>query len=351
MEKLLYRCTKQELVVRLKNLKKIIEIFDSNLNDYEKVYRIISIYPTAKKFSSAYTFILKYGKDDIRFNSYFPKIIEIGKKLQEWEDAGIYGCAKYVSKMEDRFTFYDYAKFVIEQYVNGESYNTRLFLASIGIDDSVLNYCAKVIEELDVDLYNAYLIKREENKFKRYEANVYAFKSIAHGIVTGYTLSNEPFDVLTFWKLVPFKFSEGLEKEFNEMESINPNVEISPASNFINKVMSFIHGATPELENIIYAYMINNGITKYQYVSEEQLKTMYKGSKVTVNGKEIDTENEFKYIIKYLRINNYPLLTQTIKIVREKIRNGEIKTDELDSITRINDKNYYIIPAKRGKEK
>lgn len=329
-EKTIYRCSVSELKEKEENLKQIIEIFDSKLSDYEKLIQILKIYNTPKNFDSSYTYILKYGSDDTRFKGYLEKIREISKKLHEYENNGVYDNVKYILRMESYYIFYDYAKFIIEKYVNTESYITHKFLSSLGIDKSVLDYCLEIIKELNVDLYKEYLSKKEENKLKRYEANVYAFKNIANGIKTGYTFDKKEFDLFAFWKLVPFKYSEGLVHDFNDFIEINPNISFSPAKNFENRVKAFLKGAIPEITDVIIDYMRKNHISNYHYINETQLKQMYAGSKVIVNGKEIDIKDELDVILKYSYINKIPLLAETMKLIQQMYRTGKISKEQVD---------------------
>lgn len=349
----IYKNTPLQFAEKINNLKKIVKIIESDNNDYEKAMLIKDIYKSKKDFDQAYHLMLKFGQDDARVNIYFDTINKISNLLEYYEDKDILGSAIYVSKMEDRFIYYDYAKFVIDTYVNTDSYNTRQFFESLGIDEKIFKYCIRIIEELNIDLYNAYLKKKEDNKIRRYEANIYTFKNIANGIKTGYLFDGEEFDLITFWKIVPFKYSDGIETEFREFKQINPNIRSTVPGNFLTKINTFVRAAVPEVLDTITNYLGVNNIRNYQYVSEEQLRVMYSGATISYmkDGEvvTVDAKEELDIVVKYLRVNHLPFLAQIIKIIQTKYRSGEIDIQKLDEDYHnlVNDIRPTLVPTRK----
>ena len=143
---------------------------------------------------------------------------------------------------------------------------------------------------------------------------------------------------------MPFKYSEGLVQDFNDFTKINPNISFSPAKNFENRVKAFMKGATPDIVDIVIDYMRKNHITNYHYINETQLKQMYAGSKVMVDGKEIDIKEELDVIVKYSYINKIPLLAETMKLIQQMYRTGKIDKEQVEEEYNKLDNRYHIIP-------
>ena len=72
-----YKNNEEQLKVKLENLKQLIIILDSNMENYEKIIELCRIYSTPEKFRSSYQLIYNKGQDDPRFKDYINRFIDI----------------------------------------------------------------------------------------------------------------------------------------------------------------------------------------------------------------------------------------------------------------------------------
>ena len=64
-----YKCTLEEIALRLKKINLTFEIMNSDDNDYIKAEQLLSLFKSAEEFRKSYTLFKKYGKNDERLSS------------------------------------------------------------------------------------------------------------------------------------------------------------------------------------------------------------------------------------------------------------------------------------------
>ena len=64
-----YKCTLEEIALRLKKINSVFEIMNSEAKDYAKVEQLLSLFKSAEEFRKSYALFNKYGKKDERLSS------------------------------------------------------------------------------------------------------------------------------------------------------------------------------------------------------------------------------------------------------------------------------------------
>lgn len=302
-----YKCTLQEIELRILKLKEIAAIIYSNDTDYNKVARLLSFYKSAEDFRKAYSLFIKYGKSDARLDSIREELDNFDallNKFKAYEEQGIVANINYVMAIQDYIHNYEYARVVVCSYINSsDSYKESDFLSSLGIDKDKFDFCIQTIEALDVNLYNQYLEKKERNNQLRWIRNSETITNLANGINTGVLSDGTPFELLEFIKRIPFKSN----------------------NNFMGTLIDFMNRNNPQDSNIILSYIYNNKLNLPSAFMPLDLKNLY-SSKTIVNGVEI-TNADNDIIIDYMRVNNIPLVRKAYVLVRAKYLSGEITAE------------------------
>lgn len=302
-----YKCTLEEIALRLKKINSVFEIMNSETKDYTKVEQLLSLFKSAEEFRKSYALFNKYGKKDERLNSAREALNNFDllyAKFKEYEAKGIVDNVRYVLSIQDYLQNYKYAKFAVGYYIeSSESYKESEFLSELGLDKDTFNFCVSTIEELDINLYKLFLEKKEINNKIRCVKNAETIINLANGINTGILSDGTQFDLLEFTKRIPFKKS----------------------NNFITTLIDFMKRNNPQDMNTIIKYIYSNGLNTPAVFAPLDLKSIYQ-IKTTVNGVEI-TNADNDTIIEYLRINNIPLIHKTYILARAKYLNGEITAE------------------------
>ena len=302
-----YKCTLEEIALRLKKINSVFEIMNSDDKDYTKVEQLLSLFKSAEKFRKSYALFNKYGKKDERLSSAriaLDNFDSLYTKFKEYEAKGIIDNVRYVLSIQDYLQNYEYAKFAIGHYIESpESYKESEFLSELGLDIDTFNFCISTIEELDVDLYKLFLEKKEINNKIRCVKNSETITNLANGINTGILSDGTQFDLLEFIKRVPFKKS----------------------NNFTFTLIDFMKRNNPDDMNTIVKYVYSNGLNKPSTFAPLDLKGIYT-TKTIINGIEItNTDNDI--ILNYLKVNNIPLIHKAYVFARTKYLNGEITAE------------------------
>ena len=304
-----YRCTLEEIALRVKKINLVFDIINSTDNDYKKVEKLLTLFKGSKEFKRSYALLSKYGKNDARLDlarEALDNFDFLYAKFKEYEDKDIVSNVKYVLSIENYLQVYDYAKFVISAYVNTPSSYKKEFLDELGIDREILAYCASVIEELDVDLYKEYLSKRELNRKENCFKNAATISDLANGINTGVLSDGTKFELLEFIKRVPFK---------------NDN-------SFGSALASFMKRNNPKDMNTIVSYVNDNKLSLIDAFEPLNLKALYH-TRTTINGIEI-TDEDKTLVLDYLKINGIPIINKSYVLARAKFLNGEITRESVD---------------------
>lgn len=302
-----YKCTLEEIALRLKKINSVFEIMNSEAKDYTKVEQLLSLFKSAEEFRKTYALFNKYGKKDERLGLAriaLDNFDLLYTKFKEYEAKGIIDNVRYVLSIQNYLQNYEYAKFAIGHYIeSSESYKESKFLSELGLDKDIFDFCVSTIEELDVDLYKQFLEKKEINKKIRCVKNAETITNLANGINTGILSDGTQFDLLEFIKRIPFKRS----------------------NNFTFALIDFMKRNNPDDMNTIIKYIYSNGLNTPSAFAPLDFKEIYT-TKTIINGVEI-TNADNNIIIDYLRVNNIPLIHKTYVLARTKYLNGEITTE------------------------
>lgn len=302
-----YNCDLNELKERLKHLEEIYNTFISTDSDYNKAMIFLKYYNNINTFKKSYNNIIRRGYNDSKLSKYkklignYPFILST---LENLEEKGILKDVAYVLKYDVYNTYYDYAKFVINYYLNFPNSSKRIFLDTIGIDEETFVFCQNVVKELNVDLYNEFINKKHFNQKRLFYIYKRKLNYIANGLETGITEDGKVFDTLEFIKQLPFKFD----------------------ANFLAKLKNFMSTYTPNIYNPIIKYVYENNLN---YLTDTKLLDIDKllNTKEIVKGKVISKEDK-KIIIEYLRRREIPLMLKTYVIARDQYLNGELVMPE-----------------------
>ena len=302
-----YKCSNEELDIKIKKLIQVNSILNSNVNDYIKVEALISLFKNSEEFKKSYSLLVKYGNKDPKLDliqnilNNFDKLLG---KFKDYEDKGIVDDVYYLISIKEYHNNYEYAKFVINYYINfSESYKKGDFLSLIGIDEDYFNFCAETIKELDVTLYNKYLQKKEKNK-KIYYYSIYdKLSDISTAIKNNCFKDGTHFDLLEFIKRLPFSDSD------------------DQVTNIFDFIVNENKKANYSFNDIIN-YMYRNKLISTFALKPINIDKINSYNPI-INGIEITKEINEK-IINYLKANNIPLVNKAYSIVRNKYINGEI---------------------------
>lgn len=322
-----YRCSLEEMENRLDKIIEALNIIKSNEKDYEKAYKLYNLYKSSQEFKRSYTYFIKYGEDDDRLDyarEALNNFNDIYNKYIEYENNGIMKDIEYFFRVKDYFINYNYAKFVVDYYINSEnSYKEAIFLPEIGIDKKLFDFCVKTIEELDVKLYKKYLEKKELNNKIRFIRNKKAIQEIAEGIRTGFLPNGEKFDILEFIRMIPFK-----------------------GKDFVNIIAEFMKSSNMPEFTTIMNYIYNNKLHLPTAFKEIDIDELY-STKIIV-GNRVLTKEDIDYIIEYLNLNNIIITNKTFTLARNKYLNAEINIKETKYLNKENKKEYkerILIPS------
>lgn len=304
-----YKCTLEEIELRLIKLNKAMDIVSSESNEYKKAEQLLELYQSSEELRKSYTLFVKFGKKDTRLDSArvaldnFDTILNTFKTLEE---KGVIDNVKYALSIRDYFDNYQYASFAISHYItSSESYKEREFLNELGIDKETFDFCVSTIEELNVDLFKQYEDKKQQNAKIRYMHNVMTIQLLAEGINTGVLPDSTPFDMLEFLKRVPFKYS----------------------TNFMQTIAEFMKKNNPNEYSTMMSYIYSNRLHIGAVFNPLNTKSLYQ-TKTTVNGIEI-THQDIDTIIDYLKINNIPIISKAYILARTKYLNGEFTAESV----------------------
>lgn len=312
-----YKCTMDEAYARLDLLFIIENIMNSDLSDDEKMSELLKYYPKYEDFIKKYSLFIKFGSNDERLDKYREQLnnfSELDNRIKKlYDNKLLFNNALYRNEVEKILEVnlylenYLFAEWVIKNYVEYDrNYLKQEFFSKIGITEEEYNYCVKLIEFLNPVLYKELVESLSDSNDRRMFNLDKTFLNLEFGIRNGVLHDGTTFDILEFYKRIPFKNS---------------------GANFRNKVFDFmqrIYGRTSSTFKTIGAYIYQNNIGAMKYVSREyNIK-----NKMIINGIEI-TEDIVNDIFDYMDINNLPKIYEVYRIVLNKYLNNEINMEEV----------------------
>ena len=299
-----YKNTKEQLKVKLDNLKQLILILDSNMKKYEKIIELCKIYSTPEKFRRTYQLIYNKGQEDPMFKEYIGRFIDIYNFYLACQSNELLDNAKYILSIEGYLEDYEIAESIIIDYIMCEdSYRFSEFLINHGINDKIFERYTKIIATINIKLYDKFLERFEENKRLRFISNRETIKELAKEI------KEEEIEVLEFLRRIPFITSR----------------------TFVNKLMEFMkRNNSIEEYNAIMSYMAKNRLFDKNLTKPLAIEELYK-ERTIINGREI-TKEDNDIILEYMKENKYPMIRKSYVLVRKKYLNDDISLTEKEKI-------------------
>lgn len=312
-----YKCDFDEIEKRLDILNEIYKIINTDLTDERKLRSLLNYYKTYNEFKINYSLLLKFGKNDERLSKGKEALDSFSsidsEILRLFNNEGLYNNVLYQKEVEEvleenlYFDNYLYAEWVIKNYIDYDrNYLKYEYLNKIGITEETFDYCVEIIRFLNPILYNELQEVTKKSNDRRMFNLDKTYLNLEFGILNGYLQDGTPFNLLEFYKRVPFKNS---------------------GKDFMNKTFDFlqrIYGPSSSTYKIIASYLYKNNIRTISYVSKEKiLKTKY-----IVNGVQID-EKIVNDVFDCLDAYNYPKISTVYRIVLNKYLNDEIDMVEV----------------------
>lgn len=231
----------------------------------------------------------------------------------------------------------EYAKGVIKKYTYSNEYsNIYEFCKIMHISINGFNACLKVMKEKDNYLYQQCLSKIKKSKTNIYYQNISRCRDLAVGIKTGNFIDGTNFDMLEFYKRLPFVGEIG-RRDFADCCEVNPLII---DSKFIfGRIDKFTEIVDPDSNIIIMDFVRYKRISRIRLMKEEELRNKYQsitrfhkrvidssGYEFTID-RELTT-NDIDKVINYMKENNLIFLEQVFTLILERYFIGEIKLDK-----------------------
>ena len=208
-EKTVYKISDEELNRRIAKLKIVDELFKSCNNPYIRFDRLSKMFKNPNIMYKTYILLIKYGKDDPKLNEIRPLLNNFDKYYHEFRDNFKNDVGKTVRaayKDEEKETEYNYAKFIIEQYINrDDSFNLEDFLNDYAISVELFHQFIKLIKIKNKSLYYEYVLKAHSNERNLKHAYMFTIDDLYYAIHNNEFIYGNKFDLLEFIKLIPFK--------------------------------------------------------------------------------------------------------------------------------------------------
>lgn len=323
------RINLEKLKDKITDLKDVEKLMASEKSDYQKAEELLKKYKTSQRFAINYSILDKHKRNSEESKSSIPSYEDILLKFKEYEQNGIANDVLYVKSVNDYLMNYDYAKFVINRYLETPAVtNIHEVLNDLGINEDIFSFCVETIAELDFDLYNAYLKKRSENSD---EINLAIIDDLADGILNGVLSDGTEFNFLEFVKRIPFK-------EEND---------------FFKRISQLAKNLDTFKETAIKSYIYKNKLDLPKAFDEPDYKTIFDG-KTYVNGVLV-TALENDLILRYLYLTETPITIKTFVFARDMYLRGKFTPEmvsqlEVNNLTRIlNKKGKTLIPSNSKK--
>lgn len=301
-----YKCTPEELDIRKEKLIKLSQTLNSNLSEYNKAMIIFELYKDSEVFRRSYSLFIKLGTSDPRLDSIREELKNFDyyyNKMKEYERLGYLIDYRYYHKTTDYRENYPYAKYIINQYLNTNSYNFNDFLEEYGLTENAFNFCLETLKELDVDLFNQYQEKHQINENILLMHNIEIFKDLELGITTGYLKDGTKFNAFEFFKRLPISSNGAL---------------------YTNLIKYFTHNKIKDFNSIILYIFQNNfqvaEVTKN--LDLEQILNRYN------NNPTLDI-NAIRIILTYLQQNKIPINKITYNYAKNMYLNNDFNDQDI----------------------
>lgn len=283
----------------LNRLNKIIDIYYSDIDLYNKIDKITSVFKNHTDLWINYNDLI-IPLFDTKFIKDLNKIFMFLKKNNQIVDF-----VRYYSDNTKKYSNYKYARFIIESYLNkNEEIDLESFLFNMGIDEKVFDYCVDTICEFDIDLFNKYKKKRIINDSNERYNNKKIIINLAKDLSNSFDKGNCSYSVSEFFKKVPFKYSK----------------------NFSSDLINFVRENDPYDFQIIHDYIYINKFYKNDINKQLDLKSIL-SSFIFIDEYEV-TKDDIKKVLTYMQDNDYPMINVVFyDILRKYIKNDIVLND------------------------
>ena len=300
------------MVNNLNKVPKLIDIYNSNVCDHEKINQISKLISPIKLIKLLIPYAVTFYDNDFIKDAmkvyFFVKEHEnefdlVKKNVLYLED---------LSKERDSLlSIKDYAYKVLNYYINDSCYlSISDYIKQLDISITLFDDCVSACAIFNHELYQKFLEVRNHKENVVINDKINIIYDLIKGIKTGYLSDGTELTCLEFMKRIPFK------NEINYIPDDFINYYGFHLRLFINE----------EDVNIITNYMKDNRVNSFTMM-------------------EIDTESEFSYhsiddvivtkeihdyIIKYMQYYSYPLIRGIYHILLMKYLNNELEiVDEI----------------------
>lgn len=233
------------------------------------------------------------------------EIVDLENRNREYE--------KEIERILEENSYLDnylYAEYVVTAFINDDrNFQKGRFYRLTKTNRKIFEYCVEVIKFLNPSLYQKYLdslADGEERKIKNARDNI---NLIVEGIRTGHLSDGSLYDILDFYRFIPFR-----ESGFDFVHDIKE---------FMRTSDGLVDGAY----ETITKYMKDNEITVMIFVTENYVlknKHLYGGDIVTPK----IAHNCFRYMFA----TGLPKVEAAFKIVLKRYLNKEIDFAELSKL-------------------
>lgn len=296
---------------RAAKLEAMIKIYNSDLIEIEKVKKMSEIYPKASDFIKQFSDIEEYSDDETV--GYFANAVKvIGSYYQEQEAKGIKQIGKELMELENSHFFDDYfyaCDFVKEYIMYSESPYIQDFLKSVNLKQYQFDRFAMIVMALNEDLYEELIRKEQCNQTLRRLEVMQKVENIKNGVNNGSIRGNEPYDVVEFYKNIPFY-------DRDSSAEIMEDFDIKKGATVDLRFKSLFEKLEPSYSKSIQYYMTENklhfGFNEPMLTEKEIRDTKYISNGVAL------TDEDKENMINYMKSNHIPFLIRAFNAVKEK---------------------------------
>ena len=287
----------------LKRLNKIINIYYSDLDLYNKLDEITSIFSNHIELWNCY-FDLIIPLVDTKFINDLNKIFVFLKNNNE-----VVKFVRYYSDNIKKYNNFDYAKFIINLYMEKDTDNDlETFLFNMGLDEKTFDYCVDTVCEFDVDLYNKYKKKRLINDMNERANNRKKIIDISKEIKKSFGKGICTYPICDFFKDIPFKYSRNFSSDLLKFVKENVSVDYDVIHDYIYINKLYIKGINKQIK------------------IDELLN-----SSICIDGVFIE-KDEINNVLTYMQDNNYPMINVVFNYLLRKFVNNELILTEIKDI-------------------
>lgn len=288
-------------------LDQMIKIYESHLTDEQKIVLMHDLFLTPEDFFDRFKDLYPVFMDTERMKKFADVYAFISKKQNKFT----YEKLEYMDSIKPMLEIYPQALEVMNDFINTNCGSITEYITSKGITRTQFDHCLEALQILRPNLYMEALEAKQAKQVEaeRKQKEIYAANSAVIGKIifdiNQCNKNNENFDLLEFYKRIPFK-----SKEY-----------------FINEVIEFTKRAYPGYVHILVKYIYSNGLNARSRIVPIDFKSLGNPNNfVTVDNVVFNGELDLA-LVDYLREKGYPICNNTLRIARRKYVDGELDFD------------------------